>query len=256
MTDMAEKNPLELSPPNSSISRQNDIPEGNMSLIGHLEELRKRIIRSLTAICIGSGICYYFIEDIMHYLTLPAGKLYYMQPMEAFFTYLKVAIFAGFLLALPIVLYEIWCFVLPALTIRERKVLLLVVPSSVILFFGGLLFSFFLVLPAAIKFFIGFGTDNLMPLFSVGRYFDFIISFVLPFGVVFELPLIVVILAKIGFINSKFLLKKWRIVIFLAFVIAAVISPTPDVFTQCTIALPMIILYFSSYLIVRFILRK
>ncbi|WP_196603824.1 twin-arginine translocase subunit TatC [Pectinatus haikarae] len=255
---MQEKTPAELSAVDQSLPVQADEekPAGNMSLIEHLEELRKRIIRSLIAVCIGSGICYYFIEDIMHYLVLPAGKLYYMQPTEAFFTYIKVAVFSGFLLVLPIVLYQIWCFVLPALTIRERKVLLIVVPSSFFLFFGGLVFSFFLVLPAAVKFFIGFGTDSLMPLFSVGKYFDFVISFVLPFGAVFELPLVIVILAKIGFVTSKFLVRKWRLVVFLAFVIAAVISPTPDIFTQCTIALPMIILYFSSYLIVRFVLRK
>lgn len=255
---MQEKTPADLTTVKSSVPTQaaEEKPEGNMTLIEHLEELRKRIIRSLIAVCIGSGICYFFIEDIMHFLVLPAGKLYYMQPTEAFFTYIKVAIFSGFLLSLPIVLYQIWCFVLPALTIKERKVLVIVVPASFFLFFGGLLFSFFLVLPAAVKFFIGFGTDNLMPLFSVGKYFDFVISFVLPFGAVFELPLIVVILAKIGFVTSKFLIRKWRLVTFLAFVIAAVISPTPDIFTQCTIALPMIVLYFSSYLIVRFALRK
>lgn len=229
---------------------------GDMSLIEHLEELRWRIIKSLIAVAAGSGICYYFIEDIIALLVLPAGKLYYMQPMEAFFTYCKVAIFTGFLLALPIVMYQLWCFILPALTIRERKILLLVVPFSFLLFYGGLAFSFFLVLPAAMRFFVGFGTDSLQPLFSVGKYLDFVISFVLPFGLVFELPLIVVVLAKVGIISSKFLIKRWRIVVFLTFVIAAVISPTPDIFTQCTIALPMIILYFASFLLVRFILKK
>lgn len=259
MNDMTtQKSPAADLTPSTELSpaAKDETPAGNMSLIEHLEELRKRLIRSIIAICVGSGICYYFIEEIMHYLVLPAGKLYYMQPTEAFFTYIKVAIFSGFLLSFPIVVYQLWCFVLPALTIKERKVLLVVVPSSCLLFFGGLLFSFFLVLPAAIKFFIGFGTDSLMPLFSIGRYFDFVMSFVLPFGIVFELPLIIVILAKIGFVTSKFLIKKWRIVIFLTFVIAAVVSPTPDVFTQCMIAMPMLILYFSSYLIVRFILGK
>ena len=93
-------------------------------------------------------------------------------------------------------------------------------------------------------------------MFSVSRYFGFVIAFILPFGIVFELPLIVVILAKIGLVTSKFLIKKWRLVIFLTFVVAAVISPTPDIFTQCMIAFPMIFLYFSSYFIVRFALKK
>ena len=141
--------------------------EGNMSLIRHLEELRKCLIRSFIAIGIGTGIAYFFLDEIMHYLTQPAGKLYYMQPAEAFFTYLKVSVFAGFLVALPVVFFELWRFVLPALTKNERKVMGIVLPSSVFLFFGGLAFSFFFVLPAGIRFFLGFGNSDLEPLFSI-----------------------------------------------------------------------------------------
>ena len=197
--------------------------DGSMSLIAHLTELR---------------------------------ALRYMQPSEAFFTYLKVAIAAGFLLALPVIFYQVWRFFLPALTRAERMVLGLIVPSSVLLFFGGLAFSFFLVLPAAVQFFMGFGNAELEALFSVDKYFDFVIWFVLPFGFVFELPLVIIILAKIGILGSAFLRKYQRIVIFLAFVIAAIITPTPDVFTQSMIALPMIVLYEIGYLIVRYIMRK
>ena len=161
--------------------------EGNMSLIAHLEELRRRLIRSLIAIAIGSCIAYFFIDDIMHYLTVPAGKLYYMQPSEAFFTYLKVGIFTGFLIALPVVFYHVWRFFLPALTLSERKVVGVVVPASVLLFFSGLAFSFFFVLPAGVKFFLGFGNMELQPLLSVDKYLDFVIAFVLPFGIIFEL---------------------------------------------------------------------
>ena len=126
--------------------------DGSMSLVAHLTELRSRLIKCLVAVALGSCVGYYFIEEIMHYITLPAGKLYYMQPSEAFFTYLKVACVAGFLLALPIVFWHIWRFFLPALTHKERAVLGIVVPTSVILFFAGLAFSFFLVLPAGIRF--------------------------------------------------------------------------------------------------------
>ena len=192
----------------------------------------------------------------MHYLTLPAGKLYYMQPSEAFFTYLKVAVVAGFLMALPIVFYQVWRFFLPALTRRERMVLGIVVPVSVVLFFAGLSFSFFLVLPAGIRFFMGFGNSELEALFSVNKYFDFVITFVLPFGFVFELPLIITILGKMGILTSAILKKYQRIVIFLSFVAGAIITPTPDVFTQSMIALPMIILYEVGYFIVRYILRN
>ena len=230
--------------------------DGSMTLIAHLTELRSRLIKCLLAVAVGSGVGYYFIEDIMHYLTLPVGKLYYMQPAEAFFTYIKIAVVVGFLLALPVIFYHVWRFFLPALTPAERLVLGIVVPVSVVLFFLGLAFSFFLVFPAAIMFFKGFGNEELEALFSVNRYFEFVIMFVLPFGFVFELPLVITILGKLGFISSNFLRKYARIVIFLSFVIAAIISPTPDVFTQSMIALPMIALYGVGYLIVRFILRK
>ena len=230
--------------------------DGSMTLIAHLTELRSRLIKSLIAVAVGSVVGYCFIGDIMHYLTLPAGKLYYMQPSEAFFTYIKVAIVAGFLLALPVVFYQSWRFFLPALTRKDRLVLGLVVPISVLLFFAGLAFSFFLVLPAGIRFFMSFGNGELEALFSVNRYFDFVISFVLPFGFVFELPLIITILGKIGILSSRFLGKYQRIVIFLSFILGAIITPTPDIFTQSMIALPMIVLYEVGYLIVRFVLRK
>lgn len=233
-----------------------DNDDGSMSILAHLEELRWRLIRSIIAVIVCSGICYYFIEDIMAFISQPVGKLYYLQPSEAFFTYLKVSICCGFILALPIVFYQLWCFVLPALTIKERYIAAVIVPSSVILFLSGLAFSFFLVMPAALKFFGGFGSESLLPMFSVARYFDFLFSFILPFGFVFELPLVVVIAAKLGLLSSKFLGEKQRYVIFFSFVIGAIITPTPDIFTQTMIALPMIVLYELSYLTVRFILRK
>ena len=233
-----------------------DKDDGSMSILAHLEELRWRLIRSIIAVIVCSGICYYFIEDIMAFISQPVGKLYYLQPSEAFFTYLKVSICCGFILALPIVFYQLWCFVLPALTIKERYIAAVIVPSSVILFLSGLAFSFFLVMPAALKFFGGFGSESLLPMFSVARYFDFLFSFILPFGFVFELPLVVVIAAKLGLLSSKFLGEKQRYVIFFSFVIGAIITPTPDIFTQSMIALPMIVLYELSYLIVRFILRR
>lgn len=246
---------------NEVSTQVNSAPEttttnGSMSIIAHLTELRKRLIRSLIAIGIGSCVAYYFIEDIMHILTGPAGKLYYMQPAEAFFTYIKVAVFVGFLLALPIVLYQIWRFILPALIGMERYLISVIVPISLILFMAGLAFSFFFVMPAGIKFLMGFSTEELQPMFSLKQYFDFVIAFLLPFGFIFEMPLAIILLAKVGIINSKFLAKQQRLVIFLTFVIGAIISPTPDVFSQSMIAIPMILLYEISYIIVRFVMKK
>jgi len=232
------------------------LDDGSMTLTAHLTELRSRIIKCLIAVALGSCVGYYYVEEIMHYLTLPVGKLYYLQPSEAFFTYLKVAVFVGFLLALPVVFFHVWRFFLPALTRTERMILGVIVPTSVVLFFIGLAFSFFLVLPAAVRFFMGFGNTELEALFSVDKYFSFVLTFILPFGFVFELPLVITILGKMGLVGSDFLGRHFRLVIFLSFVLGALITPTPDVFTQSMIALPMFLLYGVGYLIVKYIIRN
>nr|WP_092068791.1 twin-arginine translocase subunit TatC [Dendrosporobacter quercicolus]NSL47228.1 twin-arginine translocase subunit TatC [Dendrosporobacter quercicolus DSM 1736]SDL81389.1 sec-independent protein translocase protein TatC [Dendrosporobacter quercicolus] len=229
---------------------------GEMSFIGHLEELRRRLIICLIAVGISSAVSYFYAQELVHFITAPAGKLYYMNPAEAFFTYLKVSFFAGFLVSLPVILYQIWSFIVPALTANERTVVNLLVPVSVVLFFIGLAFSYYLVLPAGIKFFMGFATEDLQPMFSLGQYLSFVISFLAPFGFIFELPLFILVLAKFGFVSSGFLILKRKIVLVLAFVIGAVISPTPDVFSQTMVAVPVILLYELSVFIVKYILRK
>ena len=240
-------------------SAQETSPEddGTMSLTAHLEELRSRIIKSLLAIVFGSCVAYFFLDEITNYLTLPVGKLYYMKPGEAFFTYLKIDIAAGFLIALPIIFYHAWKFFLPALTRSERAVLGVLVPASVILFFVGLAFSFFLILPTALKFFMGFGqeSENLQTLFSFGSYFEFVILFVLPFGFVFELPLVIIVLGKLGILTSEKLGKYRRYVFFFSFVIGALVT-SPDVITQIAVAIPVILLYEVGYLVVKYILRR
>ena len=227
-----------------------------ISLVGHLTELRRRIIIMVVAIVIASCVCYYFVDDLMALLVAPAGKLYYMRPTEAFFTYMKVALVAGVVVASPVVFYQIWSFVAPALSDRERKLTNWILPAAVALFAGGISFCYAFVLPAAIKFFIGFSTEELQPLFSFGQYVDFVISFIIPFGVIFETPLIITILGYFNLITSKFLKAKRKIFILLAFIIGAVVSPTPDVFSQSMIALPMILLYESGIFIVGTIMRK
>lgn len=232
-----------------------ELDNGSMSITEHLEELRSRIIKSLLAIAAGSGVAYFFLDEITKFLTAPVGKLYYMKPGEAFFTYVKIDIVAGFLIALPIIFFHVWKFFLPALTKSERTVLGLLVPVSVILFFTGLAFSFFLILPLAMKFFMGFSTDDLQTMFSFQNYFDFVITFILPFGFVFELPLIVIVLAQLGILTSEFLGKYRRIIFFVSFILGAIITP-PDVISQISLALPIILLYEAGYRIVKHILRK
>ena len=238
-------------------SNQNELQDdGEMTIVSHLSELRKRLILCLLVIGFFSTISYYLAEEIVHFRTAPAGKLYYMHPAEAFFTYLKASFFTGFLISLPFVLYQIWAFLIPALTDDERTAVSFLVPTSFILFFVGLIFSYYFVLPAGIKFFLGFSNVDLQPLFSIGQYLDFVISFLMPFGFIFELPLIILVLAKLGFVSSKYLIKKRKIVILFSFIIGAFISPTPDVFSQTMIAVPILILYEISIIIVKYLLQK
>ena len=247
-----EKNPAQ--------DEQEKVPaedDGTMPLLEHLAELRSRIIKSLLAIAFGSCVAYFFLDQITQLLTLPVGKLYYMKPGEAFFTYLKIDIAAGFLIALPIIFYHAWRFFLPALTKGERAILGILVPLSVALFFVGLAFSFFLILPTALKFFMGFGeeSENLQSLFSFGSYFEFVILFVLPFGFVFELPLVIIVLGKLGILTSEKLGKYRRYVFFFSFVIGALVT-SPDVITQIAVAIPVILLYEVGYLVVKYVLRR
>lgn len=233
-----------------------DRVDKQMSLVDHLQEFRKRLLIAVIAVVVGSTISYFYATELVNYITAPAGKLYYMSPAEAFFTYLRVSFFAGFLLALPVVLYQIWAFILPALSNKERMASFILVPSSVVLFFLGLTFSYVLVLPAGIRFFMGFATENLQPMLSLGQYLSFVVSFLLPFGFIFELPLFIVVLARLGIVSSQFLNSKRKHVMVLSFIVGAIISPTPDVFSQTMVAVPILVMYEISRLVVKYILKK
>lgn len=240
----------------SELTQTQEVHDDEMSAINHLEELRRRLIISIVTVLVASGCCYFYAEEMVNFLTKEAGKLYYMNPAEAFFTYLKVSFFCGFLVSIPVLMHQFWAFVVPALTNQEKKTFDIIVPASVVLFFLGLAFSYFLVFPTAVHFFMGFSTDSLLPMFSIGQYLSFVIAFVLPFGFVFELPMIILVLAKMGFLTSDFLKEKRKYVLVGAFVVGAIISPTPDIFSQCMIAIPMLLLYECSIMIVQFFLKK
>ena len=227
-----------------------------LSLVGHLSELRKRLIIIAVAVIVGTCISYYYVDLLLEILLKPAGKLYYMRPTEAFFTYMKVSVVGGLVIAAPIILHQIWLLVKPALTVREKQLSNWILPVAIGLFGIGIVFSYFLVLPAAVKFFMGFATDELQPMFSIGQYMDFVLSFVLPFGFIFELPLILIILGYFNLITSRFLKTKRKIFILISFIIGAVISPTPDMFSQTMIALPMILLYETSLFVLAKIMKR
>ena len=222
----------------------------------HLQEFRKRLIICLVVVAIAALACYNYVDDIIALLSGPAGKLYYMNPSEVFFTYMEIALYAGILFTLPVLLYEVWAFVAPALWPEERRAVLVILPTAVILFYVGLVFAYYLVIPAAVTFFMGFATQTLQPMFSLESYLSFILALTLPFGFIFELPLIVVFLAKIGLVTGDFLKGKRKILIVIAFIFAAVVSPTTDIFTQTMIAVPLIVLYEISLFIVCKVMHK
>lgn len=230
--------------------------EQEMSLVDHLQEFRLRILTSLVAVTAGAAISWVYAGGLVEFLIRPVGTMVFLTPAEAFFSYLKVSVFAGVLLALPVIMHQIWAFVVPALHEGEKKAILLLGPTSVVLFLMGIAFSYYLVLPAAINFFLGFATPQLQPLFSLGAYISFIISFLLPFGLVFELPLFLIVLAKMGVISSLFLRGKRKIFLVLAFVIGALAAPTPDIFSQTMVALPLILLYEMSILVIKNLLHR
>lgn len=229
--------------------------EAVLPLTGHLAEFRRRLIYCLAALALASGASYAYIEDIVAFISAPAGKLYFMQPAEVFFSYLQVAVYTGFLVTMPVWAFQLWCFIRPALTGRERHWLFLFVPAAVVLFYSGLAFSYFFVLPAAMQFFMDFASSSLQPMFSLSAYLSFFLSFIVPFGLAFELPLVLLVLSRLGLVTPQGLRRKRKVFIVLDFIFAAVISPTGDAFTQTMIAVPVLILYEGSILVMKWLDR-
>ena len=225
----------------------------DMTLTEHLVELRSCLLKALAALVIGTASSVYFFQDIMDVLTSAAKELYYMRPAEAFMIYMKVALLSGLLLASPFMLYE---FVRPALTWRERKFTLICLPLALLLFIAGMLFSYSFVFPRGLEFFLGFAAGKVNPLISMESYLDFLLMLVVPFGFAFTVPVILTLLAYLGLISSRLLMKFQRHVILVAFIIAGVITPTPDIITQTLLAVPMILLYEVSIVIIRYLLKR
>lgn len=215
----------------------------------HLEELRKRLIICFSAVGIGFVISYIFSKSLFEILMQPLltamppeEKLIYTALPEAFFTYLKVAFLAGILLAVPVIMYQLWIFIAPGLYKKEKRLLTPIVFLSSLFFLGGALFGYFVVFPFGFKFFMGFSSDYVRPLPSMKEYLGFSAKLLFAFGIVFELPLFITFLARLGIVDTKFLKAKRKYAILLFFVFAAILTP-PDVITQVMMAGPLIVLY-------------
>ncbi len=228
----------------------------------HLEELRNRLIVCAIAIGIGFVISYIFSKQLFSFLILPLTEvlpadshLIFTNLPEMFIAYIKVALIAGIILAIPVIFYELWMFLAPALYRREKGYLIPFVLFSSILFLVGSLFGYFVVFPYGFKFFIGFATEDIQALPSVKQYFSFTIRLLLAFGVVFELPVVVFFMTKIGLITPDSMKRFRKFAILSSFILSAILTP-PDVATQMMMALPIIILYEVSILISKGIYRK
>jgi sec-independent protein translocase protein TatC len=230
--------------------------------LSHLEELRKRLVVCAIGVGVGFGISYIFSERLFQVLVAPlkavmpeGDQLIFTNLPEMFFAYLKVAFIAGILGAAPLIFYELWMFIAPGLYQKEKKMAIPFVISSTILFVGGALFGYFVVFPFGFKFFIGFSNETVKALPSVKQYFSFSMKLLIAFGAVFELPVIIFFLSKMGVVTPQFLSQKRKYAILLTFALAAILTP-PDVITQCMMAGPLIVLYEIGILVSRVAHKK
>jgi len=214
-----------------------------LPLTTHLTQLRKCLIICSTAVSLLSIVVFYHVDPILRKIAEPVGKLYFMSPAEAFTSKIKFSIYAGAFAAAPVVLFQFWSFVRRGMLPLERKTSVVVTGASMLLFYCGCAFCYFLVLPAGIKFLISCGSDVLVPFISVTRYLSFVWGMVFSFGIIFELPLAMWLLAKVGLLSSSALGKNRRYAIVAAFIAAALLSPIPDAFNQTLMAVPLLVLY-------------
>ncbi len=226
--------------------------EQEMSLVEHLTELRSRLLKSIAVVLIFSIGAYVFSERLMEFLTVPVGDLVFLSPAEAFLTHIKVSVIFGILISLPVIFYQFWKFVLPALKKNEKKFFYILLPVSLLLFYAGILFCFFVVLPLGIRFLLNFGSPELEPMISLGYYISFLLALLLPFGLIFELPLVLNLMVKLRILSVKRIVSVRKYVIVLIFLVGAILTP-PDVITQILLALPLIILFETSILIAKLI---
>lgn len=228
------------------------MPDKRLTFIKHLEELRLRIIKSIAFVVICSVFIYARIDEILLFLARPIGKLVFIAPQEAFVANLSIAFFGGLFFASPFVVYQVWQFISLGLREGERKYVLIFGCFSFVLFIVGCLFGYFIIIPIGIKFLMGSAPDFITPMITISNYISFLGILTFLFGLVFQLPLAIVFLARIGVVNPSSLSAKRKEVIVIIFIVAAILTP-PDVFTQVFMAVPLIILYELGILLSRLV---
>jgi sec-independent protein translocase protein TatC len=225
--------------------------QGEMPFLAHLEELRWRVIKIALSVLVLAIPGWIYWEKIFELVMLyplrfssPTPKLIYTTPAESVVLSLKIALATGTIVATPVIFFQIWRFVSPALYGKEKKVVLPVVLASTILFIVGIMFSY-LTFPYVMRFLTMYAAEKLDPFFKAGDYFSFLLKISFSFGIIFELPVVSFVLARMGILSAKFLLRNFRYAIVLIFIVAAVLTP-PDVLSQLFMALPLLVLYLIS----------
>ena len=230
--------------------------EKNLSFTEHLEELRYRLIVVFVTIGCCFAALYPFSESLLDILRVPMEEqLYMLAPTEAFIVYLKLAIFGAIVVSIPMTLYQGWAFVAPGLYVNEKKYVLPFVTLATIFFGAGGYFAYKLILPFGLRFLLGYGGTVVQPVISVANYISFVTRIILVFGAIFELPIIVVFLTKLGMVTPVLMRKYRKYAIVGAFVLGAILTP-PDVFTQALMAGPLIVLYEVSTWVCMFLSKK
>lgn len=233
--------------------------ERKMTLLGHLDELRRRIIRMAIALAVATGISLFFAKEIFHWFQLPmlkvlgdGGTFIATAPTEGMITYLKLALVSGVGLASPVLFYQLWKFVVPGLKKSEARLILPFVVTSTLLFTGGALFGYFVVFPAGFAYFTGILVDtNIRFMPQMGSYLTFASRLLFAFGILFELPLLITFLAAAGVTNHRQLAKARRYIIVGIFIVAAILTPGPDVISQVLLAVPIWVLFEAGLLLAR-----
>ena len=231
------------------MKRKEDSKNNNydsMSFTDHLEELRQRVINSIYSILICIFFSFLIIKPLISFLEIPASDIHLLQlaPGEFLFVAIKVAGYSGIIVSIPYIFYQLILFISPGLTKKEKNLILPAVFGSGLLFFLGLLFSWWILVPAAINFFINFGADIVEPTWSIERYFDFVLLLMSSTAIAFQLPVLQFILGSLGIITTEKMLSNWKIVVISSAILSAVITPSTDPLTMSLLSISIIFLFF------------
>ncbi|PID80562.1 twin-arginine translocase subunit TatC [bacterium DOLZORAL124_64_63] len=227
------------------------------SFLDHLEELRGTLIQSLIAALAATILCWFVSSDMLDLLVRPIKDqgVYFTAPNEAFMVRLKLSAAMGLFVVAPFIFFRIYMFILPGLYAKEKKVVTPLLIITTLLFYAGVSFGFLVVIPQVMVFLMSFGTAYLSPLIGIGAYFAFVSKLCLAFGLVFQLPLLVLFLSVIGILDPRTLLRTWRYAIVLIFAMSALLTP-PDVISQVMMAGPVLVLYWSSVVVAFIVTRR